>query len=62
MDKEKIKGTSKKFTDNPTVFNRTQKEMEKTLNKLIPGKLSWKRINRKYKNIGEKAEYYEICN
>ena len=48
--KEKIKGTSKKFTDNPTVFNRTQKEMEKTLNKLIPGKLSWKRINRKYKN------------
>ena len=50
MDKEKIKGTSKKFTDNPTVFNRTQKEMEKTLNKLIPGKLSWKRINRKYKN------------
>ena len=48
--KEKIKGTSKKFTDNPTVFNRTQKEMEKTLNRLIPGKLSWKRINRKYKN------------
>ncbi len=48
--KEKIKGTSKKFTDNPTVFNRTQKEMEKTLNKLILGKLSWKRINRKYKN------------
>lgn len=48
--KEKIKGTSKKFTDNPTVFNRTQKEMEKTLNKLIPGKLSWKKINRKYKN------------
>ena len=48
--KEKIKGTSKKFTDNPTVFNRTQKEMEKTLNKLIPGKLSWKRINRNYKN------------
>ena len=48
--KEKIKGTSKKFTDNPTVFNRTQKEMEKTLNRLIPGKLSWKKINRKYKN------------
>ena len=24
--------------------------MEKTLNRLIPGKLSWKRINRKYKN------------
>ena len=48
--KEKIKGTSKKFTDNPTVFNRTQKEMEKTLNKLIPGKLSWKKINRNYKN------------
>ena len=48
--KEKIKGTSKKFTDNPTVFNRTQKEMEKTLNRLIPGKLSWKKINRNYKN------------